>query len=137
MGSTRQPGLRGTDTHEQRRGRITGRRMRRGEAPLEEREVVAEDPGLSPETNALVTEELRQVVGADTVRVPVDRPRASRGEVRGRQGALAYLNQHRFQMLRAASITLTFGAIVALSTGTGGYSRWLRASTRSARWRSP
>jgi hypothetical protein len=80
--------------------------------------VIADDPGLSPETNALVTQELREVVGHDTVRVPADRPRASRGEVPGHQGALAYLNQHRFQLLRASAITLTFGAIVALTTGT-------------------
>jgi hypothetical protein len=83
---------------------------------MEEREVVAADPELSPETNAILTEELREVVGADRVRVPADRPHASRGEVSERQGAIAYLNQHRFQLLRATAIMLTFGAIIALTT---------------------
>lgn len=118
MGSTRQQGLRGAETSEQPRGRITGRRIRRGETPIEERPVEAADPALSPETNALVTDELREVVGSETAQVPVDRPHASRGEVGHRQGALGYLNEHRFEMLRAAAITVTFGAIVALTTGT-------------------
>ncbi len=84
---------------------------------FEEREVRAADPALSPETNAALTEELRDVVGADRVRVPADRPRPTRGEFPDRQGAGAYLNQHRFTLIRATAIVLTFGAIVALATG--------------------
>jgi hypothetical protein len=47
---------------------------------VEERAVEAAAPGLSPEMNDRLTTELREVVGSDAVRVPADRPRASRGE---------------------------------------------------------
>jgi hypothetical protein len=84
----------------------------------EEREVRAEDPSLSPETNERVTAELREVVRADRVRVPKDRPRATRGEHPEQHGMAAYLSMHRFQIVRNTAIALTFGAIVALATGT-------------------
>src|SRR5947209_20019659 len=48
----------------------------------EVREVRSEDPELSSETNRRVTEELREVIGAERVRVPADRPHASTGEAR-------------------------------------------------------
>jgi hypothetical protein len=89
-------------------GRATG---------CEEREVRAEDPGLSPETNRRVTEELRDVVGAERVRVPTSRPHATRGEHPHQHGFAAYMNQHRFQLIRATMIALTFGAIISLITG--------------------
>jgi hypothetical protein len=85
---------------------------------LEQREVRSEDPSLSPETNARLTEELRDVVGADTVTVPKDRPHASRGEHPEQHGFAAYMNIHRFQLLRSTAIMLTFGGIVALITRT-------------------
>lgn len=81
------------------------------------REVRAADPELSPETNARLTEELRDVVGAERVQVPRDRPHASAGEVPQRRHGSAYLSQHRFQLIRATAIVLTFAAIVALATG--------------------
>jgi hypothetical protein len=87
------------------------------DAGAEVREVRAEDPALSPETNRRVTEELREVVGADRVRVPADRPRATRGEHPHQHGFAAYMNQHRFQLIRATAIALTFGAILSLTTG--------------------
>jgi hypothetical protein len=83
----------------------------------EERQVRAADPELSPETNARLTEELREVVGAERVEVPRGRPRASAGEVPQRRRGSAYLSQHRFQLIRATAIVLTFAAIVALATG--------------------
>ncbi len=81
------------------------------------RDVLAQDPQLSPETNAMLTDELRDVVEAEQVRVPVDRPHATRGEFRDKQSAGAYLSANRFNLLRAGAITLTFGAILALITG--------------------
>jgi hypothetical protein len=90
-----------------------------GAPGTEEREVRADDPALSPETNARLTEELRETIGADRVRVPADRPHVSRGEESRRQrGALGYLGMHRFVLVRNASIFLTFAAVLALATGS-------------------
>jgi hypothetical protein len=83
----------------------------------EEREVGAADPDLSSETNDRLTRELRDVIGRRRVRVPADRPRASRGEHPEQHGPIAALNMHRFQIVRAAAIVLTFGAVIALITG--------------------
>jgi hypothetical protein len=44
----------------------------------EVREVVSDDPSLSPEANRILTEEAREAVGADRVRVPRDKPHAER-----------------------------------------------------------
>ena len=82
----------------------------------EVREVRAEDPDLSPETNARLTEELRDVVGAERVSVPGDRPRATRGEHPKQHGPAARLEVNRFQLIRTGAIVLTFGAIIALIT---------------------
>lgn len=83
----------------------------------EEREVAAADPALSPETNARMTVELREILGSARVRVPADRPHASRGERPGRQqGAIGYLSMHRFQLFGSLLIALTFGAIISLIT---------------------
>jgi hypothetical protein len=84
---------------------------------LEEREVRAADPELSPETNARLTAELREVVGTEKVRVPKGRPHASQGELPEQQGTFAYMSMHRFQLIRTFAIVLTFGAVVALATG--------------------
>lgn len=95
----------------------SGERARRPRRESEEREVRAEDPEFTPETNALLTEELREVVGRDRVRVPAQRPHPSRGQVPQKGSASAYVNEHRFVVIRTAAIVLTFGAIVALATG--------------------
>jgi uncharacterized membrane protein len=84
---------------------------------LEGREVRSEDPDLSPETNQRLTAELREVVGSERVRVPGDRPHATRGEHPHQHGFAAYMNQHRFQLIRATAIALTFGAIISLISG--------------------
>jgi hypothetical protein len=84
---------------------------------MEEREVAVSDPELSPETNAALTEELRDVVGADRVKVPADRPRATEGEFPDRQSRGFSLNGQGYVWVRNAAIVLTFGAIVALATG--------------------
>ncbi|MBV9338597.1 MAG: hypothetical protein JO243_22130, partial [Solirubrobacterales bacterium] len=61
-------------------------------------------------------EELRDVVGAERVSVPGDRPRATRGEYPKQHGPAARLEVNRFQLIRTGAIVLTFGAIIALIT---------------------
>ncbi len=93
-------------------------RTREGEARrTETREVRSADPSLSPEVNAELTHELREVVGADRVEVPVDRPRATHGELPDKQSLSEYLGQNRFNLIRATAIMLTFGLIVSLASG--------------------
>jgi hypothetical protein len=53
---------------------------------LEVREVRSDDPSLSQEANRLLTEELREAVGADRVRVPRGTPRKSERSHGGRGG---------------------------------------------------
>jgi hypothetical protein len=84
---------------------------------IEVREVRAADPELSAETNERLTAELREVIGERQVRVPADRPHATRGEHPHQQGLAAYLNMHRFQLVRVTAIVLTFAGIIALVTG--------------------
>jgi hypothetical protein len=99
--------------HEQPTGNANGHSDADG---TEVREVRSEDPDLSPETNRELTRELREVVGAERVRVPVDRPHITRGEDPPHLGVGDYLSMHRFQLVRATAIALTFGAIIALIT---------------------
>jgi hypothetical protein len=83
---------------------------------IEEREVLADDPALSREVNRRLTAELRDVVGAERVRVPADRPHASHGERPARQTALEVLSMHRLVVVLTLVAMLTFGAIIALIT---------------------
>jgi hypothetical protein len=82
----------------------------------EVREVRAEDPELSPETNQRLTGELREVVGSDRARVPADRPHATRGEHPHQHGPAARFELNWFQAVRLSAIVLTFAAIIALIT---------------------
>jgi hypothetical protein len=86
--------------------------------PTEEREVRAADPALSPETNARLTEELREVVGAARVRVPAGRPHFSAGERPEERGLGTFLETNRLAMIIGLAIAVTFGAILALTTGS-------------------
>jgi hypothetical protein len=85
-------------------------------AGSEVREVRAEDPELSPETNQRLTSELREVVGTDRVEVPADRAHASRGEHPEQHGPAARFEMNWFQVIRTGAIVLTFAAIIALIT---------------------
>ncbi len=49
-------------------------------AQLEERKVEVNLPDLTPEINQRLTDELREIIGTDTVSVPADRPHPSQGE---------------------------------------------------------
>lgn len=95
------------------RSRTRGRESRRTEM----REVRAADPELSPEVNAELTAELREVIGSDRAEVPVDRPRTSRGELPSKRSPVDYLSENRVAALGSLAIMLTFGGIVALTTG--------------------
>ncbi|HZE05128.1 MAG TPA: hypothetical protein VE127_07890 [Solirubrobacteraceae bacterium] len=88
-----------------------------GSPETEEREVRAADPELSAQTNARLTEELREVIGSDRVRVPKQRAHVTLGERPQRERGLGvYMSQHRFDLIRASAIALTFGAVISLIT---------------------
>ncbi|HWD65574.1 MAG TPA: hypothetical protein VG405_10395 [Solirubrobacteraceae bacterium] len=83
---------------------------------LEEREVKAEDPALSPATNSVLTQELREVIGSDRVQVPRDRPRPSQGERPSDSSFRAFWSVNRLMLTVGSFIVLTIGAILALLT---------------------
>jgi len=88
-----------------------------GSPAVEEREVRAADPSLSPRTNARLTEELREVIGAKRVRVPVDRLHASQGERPTQVGLGLFLSIHRLVLTFSVAAVVTFGTIISLTTG--------------------
>ena len=79
-----------------------------------ERDVRSEDPGLSPEANRLLTEELREILGADRVEVPVDVPVPAT-----HPNATAFLAANRLLFVVIFLAGLVIGAIVGLATGSG------------------
>lgn len=83
---------------------------------VEQRKVKADDPNLSADLNARLTAELREVIGADSVEVPRDRPHFSEGGGRQGSGFVGYVTMHRLQLVRATAIVLTFALILALAT---------------------
>jgi hypothetical protein len=88
------------------------------EQDTEIREVVSEDPSLSPEANRVLTEEARAAVGADRVRVPRDKPHVERDRA-GTHGSLAEsFAANRLIIAITFGSLLVVGAIVALATGS-------------------
>lgn len=87
------------------------------EPSVEIREVAIDDPELAPNTNRRLTEELREVIGADRVAVPVDRPHAARGErpPRDRPAALRWRPGNVMLAMIVASLVVV-GAVIALIT---------------------
>jgi len=82
------------------------------------REVVSEDPSLSPEANRILTEEAREAVGADRVRVPKDKPHTER-ERHGEHGPLAEsFAANRILIAITFFALLVTGAIASLATGS-------------------
>jgi hypothetical protein len=90
----------------------------RGGVELEDREVTVADPQLSEDANRRLTEEVREVVGADHVQVPSDRPHPSQGERPASSGLLAFLSTNRLILVITFMVFLAIGAIVSLSTGS-------------------
>lgn len=85
---------------------------------LEDREVRAADPQLSPETNARLTQELREVIGADHVQVPVDRAHGSRGELSPQHDLSAFLSLNRLTITFVLGVAMVVGGVISLTTGS-------------------
>lgn len=96
------------ETESKRAGRETEQRMER-------REVKVEDPDLSPEINQRLTEELQEAVGATSVEVPADRPRATAGEP---TSAKSVITLHRVVLAISLAFVLALAAVIALTTGS-------------------
>lgn len=87
-----------------------------GNGRTEQRAVRSDDPSLSPEANRILTEELRQRIGSDTVEVPVDRPHSERERHGGHPGLLVALEDNRIAATMGLFAAIVFGAILALTT---------------------
>lgn len=85
--------------------------------PLERRSVEVEEPGLSDETNAQLTEEVRDVVGSDRVEVPAARHHASHGEtVRHRRPLpLPFPLPENFAIVQVGAALVVVAAVVVLA----------------------
>jgi hypothetical protein len=84
----------------------------------ERRFVRSDDPNLSREANAALTEELQQAVGARSVSMPADAPDPATAERAGKSTAQATAVSMRPLFIVTLLVALTVGAIVALSTGS-------------------
>ena len=82
----------------------------------ERRKVVVDEPGLSDETNQALTDEVRDAVGGDEVRVPRERRARSRAPEK-RSGMAATFSANRLIILITFLTVLVVGAILALITG--------------------
>jgi hypothetical protein len=88
------------------------------EQRTEEREVRSDNPDLSPEANRLLTEELREAVGAESVRVPTGSPRPRAESARTRSPLVATLTANRPLIVVTLLAALVVGAAVSLATGS-------------------
>lgn len=85
-----------------------------------EREVVSEDPTLSPHANALLTDELQAALGTDHVQVPADTPREERRPHAGHPdfGTRGALSSVMPALVLIGGVLLVTGVIVSLGTGS-------------------
>jgi hypothetical protein len=90
------------------------------EPQLERRAVQVHEPGLSESTNAQLTDEVRDVIGADVVEIPSDRPHASAGEhVEHRRSLpLPFPLPNNFVVAQGGLALVVIGAIAALAVVT-------------------
>jgi hypothetical protein len=84
----------------------------------ERRFVRSDDPNLSAEANAALTEELQQAIGAEHVSMPADAPDPATAERSGDSPATARVASMRPLFIVTLLAALTVGAVVALSTGS-------------------
>jgi hypothetical protein len=84
---------------------------------LERRNVEVHDPGLSASTNAQLTDEVREVIGADEVEVPGDRPHPAAGEHVEHQRSLPlpFPLPNNFVVAQGGLALVVVGAIAALA----------------------
>jgi hypothetical protein len=80
------------------------------------REVLVDDPNLSPAANAALTEDLRLAVGADRVEVPKDRPHPSLGENHKKATAGGFVSENKPVIFVTFTALLVVGAILTLIT---------------------
>jgi hypothetical protein len=85
---------------------------------MERRAVRSQDPSLSDRANAVLTDELRRVVGADAVEVPAGRPHVERRRHGGRSGALVELVDNRLALGMFALAAMVVGGVMTLITGS-------------------
>jgi hypothetical protein len=83
---------------------------------LEERKVEVNLPDLTPEINLRLTHELREVIGADTVSVPADRPHPSRGE-RPKGNPLQRMTTVKAITLGMASVAAGVALVIVAALG--------------------
>jgi hypothetical protein len=84
----------------------------------EQRFVRSDDPNLSAEANAALTEELQQAVGAQSVSMPADSPDPATAERAGDSTAKATAVSMRPLFIITLLVAVTVGAIIAVSTGS-------------------
>jgi hypothetical protein len=84
----------------------------------ERRFVRSDDPNLSAEANAALTEELQQAIGAEQVSMPADAPDPATAERSGDSAATATVASMRPLFIVTLLAALTVGAVIALSTGS-------------------
>jgi hypothetical protein len=84
----------------------------------ERRFVRSDDPNLSAEANAALTEELQQAIGAEHVSMPADAPDPATAQRSGDSAATATVASMRPLFIVTLLAALTVGAVVALSTGS-------------------
>jgi hypothetical protein len=84
----------------------------------ERRFVRSDDPNLSAEANAALTEELQQAVGAEYVSMPADAPDPATAERSDNSAAKATVFSMRPLFIVTLLAAVTLGAVIALSTGS-------------------
>jgi hypothetical protein len=83
---------------------------------LEERKVQVNLPEMPPEINERLTESLREIIGADTVEVPANRPRPSQGE-RPRGGLLKRMTTAKAAVIGFTGVAVAIALVVVTALG--------------------
>jgi hypothetical protein len=84
----------------------------------ERRFVRSDDPNLSAEANAALTEELQRAIGAEQVSMPAEAPDPATVERAGHATSAATVASMRPLFIVTLLAALTVGAVIALSTGS-------------------
>jgi hypothetical protein len=85
---------------------------------LQRREVRSNVPWLSPETNWLLTQELREAVGRDTVDCPPDLPASAERPHARHSPLVAALWSNRIGIIIVSLMLVIVGVIVSLAAGS-------------------
>jgi len=82
------------------------------------RAVRSDDPSLTPEANRLLTDELREIVGADEVEVPAETPDERDAPHAGRSTILGVIQANKVLFTITLLALLVVGVILSLVTGS-------------------